>query len=471
MNYHIVGIGGAGMSAVAHVLLDCGHHVSGSDMQQSSAWAPLQARGVPIVQGHHADNVASDVDALVVTSAVKAPHPEIDAAQARNIPVLRRHDLWRMWSTQRRIIAVAGTHGKTTTSAMIAYALEHAGMRPGYLIGAEVAALPRSATWGDADAPFVIEADEYDRTFLALQPDIAVITTLEWDHVDIYPTLTDYQAAFQQFVTQVAHPERVFVCGDDAGIRATVTRPNVRWYGIDDRLAADPVACSRVPLDWSASSCQQQGAMQTFQAWHYDRRSFAMRLHQPLQLMLQGLHNVRNALAAYAVAVTVGANPQAVATALATFAGAKRRFEYKGCVADVTVIDDYAHHPTEVKAVLAAARQRYPGQRIIAYLQPHTYSRTAALVTEWRQAFGDADVVYVGDIYAAREQPVPGVDAPWLVGQIAHPQVQISGDLTKTVAHLVDAVRPGDVVVTMSAGDGTQIGPRLLHQLAESPHG
>jgi UDP-N-acetylmuramate--alanine ligase len=354
---------------------------------------------------------------------------------------------------------------------MIAYALEHAGMRPGYLIGAEVAALPRSATWGDADAPFVIEADEYDRTFLALQPDIAVITTLEWDHVDIYPTLTDYQAAFQQFVTQVAHPERVFVCGDDAGIRATVTRPNVRWYGIDDRLAADPVACSRVPLDWSASSCQQQGAMQTFQAWHYDRRSFAMRLHQPLQLMLQGLHNVRNALAAYAVAVTVGANPQAVATALATFAGAKRRFEYKGCVADVTVIDDYAHHPTEVKAVLAAARQRYPGQRIIAYLQPHTYSRTAALVTEWRQAFGDADVVYVGDIYAAREQPVPGVDAPWLVGQIAHPQVQISGDLTKTVAHLVDAVRPGDVVVTMSAGDGTQIGPRLLHQLAESPHG
>jgi UDP-N-acetylmuramate--alanine ligase len=211
--------------------------------------------------------------------------------------------------------------------------------------------------------------------------------------------------------------------------------------------------------------------MQTFQAWHYDRRSFAMRLHQPLQLMLQGLHNVRNALAAYAVAVTVGANPQAVATALATFAGAKRRFEYKGCVADVTVIDDYAHHPTEVKAVLAAARQRYPGQRIIAYLQPHTYSRTAALVTEWRQAFGDADVVYVGDIYAAREQPVPGVDAPWLVGQIAHPQVQISGDLTKTVAHLVDAVRPGDVVVTMSAGDGTQIGPRLLHQLAESPHG
>jgi UDP-N-acetylmuramate--alanine ligase len=256
MNYHIVGIGGAGMSAVAHVLLDCGHHVSGSDMQQSSAWAPLQARGVPIVQGHYADNVASDVDALVVTSAVKAPHPEIDAAQARNIPVLRRHDLWRMWSTQRRIIAVAGTHGKTTTSAMIAYALEHAGMRPGYLIGAEVAALPRSATWGDADAPFVIEADEYDRTFLALQPDIAVITTLEWDHVDIYPTLTDYQAAFQQFVTQVAHPERVFVCGDDAGIRATVTRPNVRWYGIDDRLAADPVACSRVPLDWSASSCQ-----------------------------------------------------------------------------------------------------------------------------------------------------------------------------------------------------------------------
>lgn len=471
MKYHIVGIGGAGMSAIAHVLLDCGHQVSGSDAQQSSAWAPLQARGVSIVQGHHADNVADDVDALVVTSAVKAPHPEIDAAQARQIPVLRRHDLWRTWSMQRRIIAVAGTHGKTTTSAMIAYALVQAGMRPGYLIGAEVAELPRSATWGDADAPFVIEADEYDRTFLALQPDIAVITTLEWDHVDIYPTPADYQAAFQQFITQVSHPERVFVCGDDAGIRATVTRPNVRWYGIDDRLAADPVACSRVPLDWSASSCQQQGAMQTFQAWHYDRRSFAMRLHQPLQLALQGLHNVRNALAAYAVAITVGANPQMVATALATFSGAKRRFEYKGCVADVTVIDDYAHHPTEVKAVLAAARQRYPGQRIVAYLQPHTYSRTATLVAEWSQAFGAADVVYVGDIYAAREQAIAGVDAEWLVSHIAHPHAHPSGDLAHTVQLLAAAIRAGDVLVTMSAGDGTHVGPRLLQHLSESHHG
>jgi len=471
MKYHIVGIGGAGMSAIAHVLLDCGHQVSGSDAQQSSAWAPLQARGVTIVQGHHADNVASDVDALVVTSAVKAPHPEIDVAQARHIPVLRRHDLWRTWSTQRRIIAVAGTHGKTTTSAMIAYALVQAGMRPGYLIGAEVAELPRSAAWGDVDAPFVIEADEYDRTFLALQPDIAVITTLEWDHVDIYQTPADYQAAFQQFVMQVPYAERVFVCGDDAGVRASVTRPNVRWYGIDDRLAADPVACSRVPLDWSASSCQQQGAIQTFQAWHYDRRSFAMRLHQPVQLALQGLHNVRNALAAYAVAVTVGAQPQLVAAALAAFTGAKRRFEHKGCVADVTVIDDYAHHPTEVKAVLAAARQRYPGQRIVAYLQPHTYSRTATLIAEWSQAFGDADVVYVGDIYAAREQPLVGVDAPWLVTHINHPHVQASGDVAETVEALTATVQAGDVLVTMSAGDGTHVGPRVLAQLAESRHG
>lgn len=469
MRYHIVGIGGAGMSAIAHILLDRGDCVSGSDANPSSAWAPLQARGVTIFLGHVASQI-DGADVVLATSAVHSPHPELDAAQTKGIPVLRRHDLWAQWSHERRVIAVAGTHGKTTTSAMIAHALHVAGMNPGYLIGAEVPDLPHISCWGDPTAPLVIEADEYDRTFLALQPDIAVITTIEWDHVDIYASPTDYADAFVTFSNQIPDPARVLVCGDDAGVRSAITRAGVRWYGIDAELARDPVACSRTPLDWAASAVHHDATSQSFQIWHYDRRSFAMRLHSPVNISLAGLHNVKNAVAAYAAAVLAGAAPALVAQALATFRGARRRFEYKGAAAGVTVIDDYGHHPTEVAAVLAAARSRYPRQRIIAYVQPHTYSRTASLVSEWATAFVDADVVCIGDIYASRDQPVAGVDAAWLVQHITHPQAQASGTIEQSAAFIADMARAGDVVITMSAGDGTQVGPRLL-VLLEQPHG
>lgn len=469
MHYHIVGIGGSGMSAIAHLLLDQGHIVSGSDAQQSSAWAALQRRGVTITLGHAADHVAN-ADALVVTSAVRPPHPALDAAAAHGIPVYKRHDLWRQWSHERRVIAVAGTHGKTTTSAMIAVALRNAGLNPGYLIGAEVPDLPLPAAWGDARAPLVIEADEYDRTFLALTPDIAVITTVEWDHVDIYASYADYVAAFQQFASQVPRADRVLVCGDDNGVRASITRSGVRWYGIDHDIARDPVACTRIPLDWAASAWHTDAQTQYFQAWYYDRASFAMRLHHPMQIQLAGLHNVKNALAAYAACVMAGADRQRVVQALATFRGASRRFEYKGMVRGVTVIDDYGHHPTEVRAVLAAARMRFPGQRIIAYVQPHTYSRTQLLATEWAKAFADADIVCIGDIYASREHPVDGIDAAWLVAQIDHPTVSATGDIAGTVQWLTSHVTTGDVVITMSAGDGTRVGPGVLAAL-ESRHG
>lgn len=469
MHYHIIGIGGAGMSAIAHLLLDRGDTVSGSDAHHSAAWAPLLARGVQIAHGHDAAHIRG-ADVVLTTSAVRSPHPELDAAHAHGIPVRKRHDLWREWSQERRVIAVAGTHGKTTTSAMIAYALLQAGMQPGYLIGAEVPDLPVAATWGAAHDPLVIEADEYDRTFLALTPDIAVITTIEWDHVDIYPSYAEYMAAFSQFTAQIPQADRVLVCGDDAGVRASITRVGVRWYGIDHDIARDPVACARIPLDWAASAINGDTAAQYFQVWHYDRQRLAMRLHQPVQIQLAGLHNVDNALAAYAACILAGADAPRVAHALATFRGARRRFEYKGTIADVTVIDDYGHHPTEVKAVLAAARTRFPGRRIVAYVQPHTYSRTATLASEWAQAFGDADVVCIGDIYAAREQLVPGVDATWLAHTIPHPHVVATGTVAQSVAWLFAHVRAGDVVITLSAGDGTAVGPALLAQL-ESRHG
>lgn len=469
MHYHIVGIGGAGMSAIAHVLLDRGDRVSGSDAHHSPAWAALQARGVTITLGHTADAVAG-ADALLVTSAVRPPHPELDAATAQGIPIYKRHDMWRQWSRERRVIAVAGTHGKTTTSAMIAVVLCHAGMNPGYVIGAEVPDLPVAATWGHPDAPLVIEADEYDRTFLALTPDIAVITTVEWDHVDIYADMADYTAAFAQFASQIPHAERLLVCGDDAGVRAAIHRAGVRWYGIDRDLARDPVACARNPLDWAASAIHDDTHAQHFQAWQYDRTRFAMRLDHPLQLQLAGLHNVNNALAAYAACRLAGVPAGVVASALASFRGARRRFEHKGTVAGITVIDDYGHHPSEVRAVLAAARVRFAGRRIVAYVQPHTYSRTQTLAPAWAQAFVDADVVCIGNIYASREKALPGVDAAWLVSQIAHAHVVASGDVAQSIEWLASHLYAGDVVITMSAGDGTHVGPGVLH-LLESRHG
>jgi UDP-N-acetylmuramate--alanine ligase len=464
MHYHIVGIGGAGMSAIAHILLDQGHTVSGSDANRSSAWLSLESRGVTIQLGHTAP-LPAHTDAVIATSAVRAPHPELDLAVARGIPCLRRHDLWREWSVQRRIVAVAGTHGKTTTSAMIALALHHSGLEPGYLLGAEVPDLPRSAAWGNPAAPFVIEADEYDRTFLALTPDIAVITTLELDHVDIYPTLETYVDAFRQFVNQVPHAERVLVSGDDLGVRGAIDRPNVRWYGIDDDLANNPVACARIPLDWSASAIHIDGGRQQFQLWHYDRRSLAMRLYRPLTTQLVGLHNISNSVAAYAASIMAGADPVCAAEAIGAFRGARRRFEHKGSARGVQVIDDYAHHPTEVKAVLAAARRHFPHQRIVAYVQPHTYSRTQMLAEAWREAFHDADKVLVGDIYAAREVAIPGVDATWFAQSMNHADVVASGTIDQSVAYLARMLQQGDVLITMSAGDGTQVGPAVLRAL------
>jgi UDP-N-acetylmuramate--alanine ligase len=463
MRYHIVGIAGAGMSAIAHVLLDQGHIVSGSDLQRNALADALAARGATISQGHAAANVL-EADALVVTSAAKADHPEIIAARERGIPTLKRADLWREWSTQRKIVAVAGTHGKTTTTAMIALALIEAGQNPGFLIGGEVPDLPRNAQWGEALAPLVIEADEYDRTFLALKPYLAVITNVELDHVDIYPTVEDYDAAFQAFAAAVGEPRNVIVCGDDAGALRAIDQPDATQYGIDDAVARDPVACRRALLDWMAANAQAGAEGTRFDVWHYDRRTFATRNLGQCQIQLHGAHNVRNALAALAAATQLGVAPKAALTALAKYRGARRRFELKGEAGGITVIDDYAHHPTEVRVNLAAARSRYPGRRIVAYLQPHTYSRTAALLEEWATAFGDADVVAIGDIYAAREHNTRGLDSALLAGRIEHPNVRAVGSIDQAAVELGKLLEPGDVLLTLGAGDGYKVGEAILEK-------
>jgi UDP-N-acetylmuramate--alanine ligase len=471
MRYHIVGIAGAGMSAIAHVLLDQGHTIGGSDMQQNTLSDTLAARGATILLGHDAAHV-TNADALVVTSAVKPDHPELRAARERGIPVLKRADLWREWSARRDVVAVAGTHGKTTTTAMIALALTRAGRDPGYLIGGEAPDLPRNARWGDPSAPLVIEADEYDRTFLALTPRVAVITNVEWDHVDIYASPEEYDAAFRAFAGAVGRPRNpdegrgdLIVCGDDPGALRVAEHPDATQYGIDDAVANDPVACRRALLDWMAANVRADADGATFEVWRYDRRSFATYCLGPCRIQLSGAHNVRNALAALAATSALGIAPKLTIAALAEYRGARRRFELKGEAGGITVIDDYAHHPTEVRVNLAAARDRYPGRRIVAYLQPHTYSRTLALLDAWAGAFGDADIVRIGEIYAARERDTLGIDSATLARRIDHPDSQEVGGIAHAVEQLSKLLQPGDLLLTLGAGDGYRVGEMILEGL------
>jgi UDP-N-acetylmuramate--alanine ligase len=448
MRYHIVGIAGAGMSAIAQLLLDQGHAVSGSDLLANALTAGLAARGAQIWQGHDAA-YARGADAVLTTSAAPPNHPELQAARALGTPVLKRNDLWREWSRLRPVIAVAGTHGKTTTTAMIATVLARAGLNPGFLIGGVAPSLGTNARWGDQRAPLVIEADEYDRAFLALAPSIAVVTNVELDHVDIYPTLDDYRAAFAAFAA--ASP---LLIADADG-----------WPGLRG------IAVARlIPYGPGATDGWQIGPARVEHGRTYASLRYAgdPPLEVGLALRLAGDHNVRNATAAIAVAHALGLNLAEATLALMEFGGTERRFEIKGEAGGVTVVDDYAHHPTEVRATLQAARARYGRRRLVAYVQPHTYSRTRALLGEWPAAFADADVVLVGDIYGARERDAGDVSAELLAYRIAerHPAVRDVGGLDDATAAVRSLLRPGDVLVTMGAGDGNQVGERILKELS-----
>jgi len=465
MHYHIVGIAGAGMSAMANVLLDQGYTVSGSDLHANPQTAALAARGAVLFRGHDAAYVAG-ADALLATSAVRAEHPELAAAQARGIPLRRRTDLWREWSQQRRVVAVAGSHGKTTTTAMLALALTQAGLSPGFVVGSMPLDLDINARWGDPAAPLIIEADEYDHAFLALRPAIAIITTIDWDHPDIYPDDATYRAAFAQFAAQVQPGGTLLLCGDaEAGVRGAelaAGAAQVRTYGLEPHndyraIAAAPGGTLRGDGD-SLTVAPGQSTPEPV-----------------CRLRVPGLHNIRNALAAAAVGDLLGLERGAVLNALGSFRGTARRLEYKGEAGGVTVLDDYAHHPTEVRATLAAARARYRGRRLVVYIQPHTYSRTVALLDQWPGAFTEADVVLVGDIYAAREQPPAGTTAAELLARLveriaaAHADVTAVGPPDAAVAQVAARLLPGDVLITCGAGDGYLIGETIAQQRAASP--
>jgi UDP-N-acetylmuramate--alanine ligase len=443
---HFVGIAGAGMSALAELFVRRGAVVTGCDAT-GDATGDLGRLGISVATGHDPAHVAG-ARALVVTSALPRDHPEVERARSLGIPVIRRAEALAEAVSGGELVAIAGTHGKTTTTVMTTEALAAAGRDPTGVAGGRVGA------WGGNLHPGgfavqVVEADEYDRSFLALTPTVAVVTNVEADHLDIYADLADIRAAFIQFIG----PARaIVVCADDAGANSLPVPPSAEIvrYGTsspDVRLAARAI---QVTPEGAAFDVV------------YDGESLG-----PLALRVPGLHNVRNALAALGAGIAIGVTLDAMRPGLEGFTGVERRFQRLGEVAGVTVIDDYAHHPTEIRATLDAARAAFPRRRIVAAFQPHLYSRTRDLATEFGAALATADVVLLTEIYPAREQPIPGVTAGLIADAVTRSGRPLAwrGERSALAAALAAAARPGDVVLTLGAGDITRTGPELLRAL------
>ncbi len=447
---HVIGVAGAGMSAIAHLLLDQGHTVSGCDQQHNALVEELMQRGMYFALGHDAAHV-NGIDRVITSSALKPDHPELMAAHEQNIFVLKRADLWREWSLAKPTLAIAGTHGKTTTTAMCALILQQLGYDPAYIVpaGGPVPGLDRFARWGSG--PFVIEADEYDRLFLGLHPAVSIITSVDWDHVDIYPTRESVEDAFAQFAQQVRGT--IITCADDTGA---------------ERVASGYTGTARCERYGFASHAHWRADNVTIvDGWTHFVLNTPDGDVLPGRLRVPGAHNVQNAIGAVAALVQFGIAPANALQALESFRGAARRFEWKGEAAGVTVIDDYAHNPPKVRAALDAAKMRFPNRRLVVYVQPHTFSRTQALIDEFATAFDAADVLLVGDIYRSREraEDFPGIDAAFVVQHLRHEAAEPSGDLHASTERILALLHPGDVLLTLGAGDGNKVGEWVLERL------
>lgn len=461
---HIVGVGGFGMSAIARVLLGQGYTVSGSDLRDNNLTRGLAAAGATIFEGHAAANIAG-ADVVACSSAVPDDNPEIAAARAAGIPVLRRRDLLGEIMAGQIGIAVAGTHGKTTTSALLAHVLIEAGLDPSYIVGGVMANTGANAGVGRGFY-FVIEADEYDHMFLGLRPQIAVITNIEHDHPDCFPTPRDVISAFMQFANRLPDNGLLVACADDPvvvtlGERRRAEGKPAAFYG----LSVIPGASPHVPARsaWAALDPEPDAAGgMHFGVVHGDDILGRVRLNLP------GRHNVQNALAVLAVVESLGVPFDRAAAALNSFQGTGRRAEVMGQAGGVTVVSDYAHHPTAIRVTLAAYRDRPGGRGLWAVWQPHTFTRMRTLADEFARAFAAADHVLVTDVYSVRERLSEGLDAAGMVNMIraaGHPDAQFSGDLDATTRTLADRVQPGDLVLLLSAGDAPVIGRRLLDLL------
>lgn len=450
---HLVGIGGIGLSAIARVLAMRGHVVTGSDLRASSTTCALNTLGIETYVGHAASQV-NEAELLIVSSAIPEDNVEIRVARERGIPVLKRRRLLPALMRGLQGIAVAGTHGKTTTTSMIAVLLERAGLDPTFIVGGVIAELETNARAGQGDH-FAIEADEYKRMFHGLRPHIAVVTNVEMDHPDCYRDITEMQEAFDLFLDGVEAQGYIVACTDSAALGTILGEreeggPDILTYGTSpeaDYVVREIETNGRGGVDCSV--------------WRGGGK------WQEISLAVPGEHNALNATAALIVAQLCGIEAKEAAQMLKDFTGVLRRFEVKGVQDDVIVVDDYAHHPTEVRATLAAARGRYPQRRIWAVFQPHTYSRTRALLGDFASCFDDADKVIVTDIYPARAHEEPVIRAEELIEKMGHGDVTHIDSIEQVVDHLLAALCPGDLLLTLGAGDGYLVGERVLARLGK----
>ena len=455
---HFVGIGGIGMSGIAELLVNLGYEVSGSDQSASPALERLASMGVTTAVGHAAAHVGP-ADVVVYSSAIRADNPEILDARARAIPVVPRAEMLAELMRLRVGIAVAGAHGKTSTTSMVALVLERAGLDPTAVIGGRLRAFGSNARLGYG-RHMVVEADESDRSFLRLSPTLAVITNIDREHMEAYGGFDDLQQAFVDFANKVPFYGAVVACADDPEVARILPRLTRRatTYGIDTPDAH--VAAADVRLEGFGSTC-------TVVQRNPHERQVAPAVLGTLRLQVPGRHSVLNALAAVAVGLELALPFDAIARALGEFTGAERRFEVRGQVRGVTVVDDYGHHPTEIAAVLAAARAAAPSRVVVAF-QPHRYSRTAQLLPDFAASLAPADEIVLTDIYAASEAPIPGVTVDALADAVnrrrARP-VTVVKALDQVPAAVAALVRPGDLVITLGAGSIGQIPPAVVRAI------
>ena len=455
---HFAGIGGAGMSGIARIMLARGVSVSGSDSAASAALAELGTLGARVHVGHRAEYLG-EADTLVVSSAIRQDNPELVEARRRGIRVLHRAGALASLMFGRRVIAVTGTHGKTTTTSMITTVLRETGADPGYVIGGVLAATGTGAADG-AGRDFVAEADESDGSFLMLAPDVAVVTNVEADHLDNYGTPEAYRASFGAFAERITPGGLLVTCADDPGARELAVR--ARGLGLRVRTYGESA-----DADYRVTGTLTTG-MQTAFAIQSTTSPFGI-IDQKMSVGVPGGHNALNAAAAFAAAVELGIAPGEAVAALAGYRGAARRMEPKGEAGGVRVLDTYAHHPTELAADLRAARAVAGAGRVIAVFQPHLFSRTRIFAAEFGAALGLADEVVVLDVYAAREDPEPGVTGKLVADAVpggAARYVESLDDAPRIVASIA---APGDLVLTMGAGDITRLGPLVLDELAAAP--
>jgi UDP-N-acetylmuramate--alanine ligase len=449
---HFVGIGGIGMSGIAEVLCNLGFRVTGSDAKKSKVTERLEKLGAKIFEGHAAENIG-DAHVVVRSTAIRDDNPEIIEAKERSIPVIPRAEmLAELMRLKRYSVAVAGSHGKTSTTSMITTILGHAGLDPTAVIGGVVGKFESNAVLGKSDW-LVAEADESDRSFLMLTPTIAIVTNIDREHMDYYEDMMDVRQCFTDFVNKVPFYGAAVLCLDDPNVQAII--PDVKRRRVTYGLTAQ--------ADFSAHDIQYNECFGTrFNVWRGTEVLGTVNLNVP------GKHNVYNALAAIAVGFELDVPFEKMAEAFATFTNADRRFQFKGEVNGITLIDDYGHHPTEIRATLSAAKNSADNKRIVVIFQPHRYTRTKDLMDEFAVSFNNADLLFVTDIYAASEDPIEGITSEALtekIKQFGHKNANYIGSIDTAVEKVKDQLQSGDLVITLGAGTIYRVGERLLEAL------